>query len=454
MAMTARDVARLLNRVAFGATPADLDTWVGRPYEELVEHLLAVPADTTSRRLNPAEARQSTDESATVFSSSAAAHWLQVMRTTPYPLEERLVFFWHDHFATSGAGRNPDYADVVQQINTLRRHAFGSFREMVAAITVDPAMLMWLDGDVSTKDKPNENYARELFELFTMGTVPQRYTEEDVREAARALTGWEVRTALTLKPEARFNPAKHDTGEKRILGKRITDAGADEYRAVIDAALGQEVAPLYLAYELVKAFAYTPDTVDLLAAPDPLVDEVAATLRRTDWDLRVAYRTLLLSPRFRAPDAARGQQLVRPPVDLVVHAAKLFDLDFDDFLVGVDRYLSDMGQVPLAPPSVFGWPDSEHWLTTTGTVARYLLGYAVVTSLQTVVSRLSFTGRPDLPPSGELTAWTRRLGLPELSRNTELAVRDHLLELVAEPESVRQESVLMLLLASPEWEVV
>lgn len=455
MAMTPeQEVARLLNRVAFGATPADLDTWAERPYEDLVEHLLDVPSDVTQRQLNPAEFRQAVDESTTLFTSAAAAHWMQVMRTTAYPLEERVVFFWHDHFATSGAGGAPRYADVVAQINTIRRHAFGSFRELVAAITVDPAMLMWLDGDVSTKDKPNENYARELFELFTLGTVPQRYTEEDVREAARVLTGWEVTTSLTLKRAARFNPAKHDTGTKQVLGRTITAAGDREYRELIDVALDQEVAPLFVAYKLVKAFAYTPDTVDLVAAPDPLVDEVAASLRATDWDLREAYRTLLLSPYFRRPDATRGQQLVRPPVDLVVHAAKLFDLDFDDFITSADRYLADMGQIPLAPPSVFGWPDSEHWLTTTGTIARYLLGWAVITSLGRVTNRFALAGHGDLPPSGNLAAWTRRLGLPGLSRNTELAVRDHLLALAGEYEPSIQESVLLLLLASPEWEVV
>lgn len=471
---TREDVSRLLNRVAFGATEADLDKWTGQPYADLVEHLLDVPTDATQRQPNAGQVLHDADAVDTIFSftgsDDATVHWLEVMRSTPYPLEERLTFFLHDHFATAINGFEPSPPQVVKQIGLLRTHALGNFRQLVADITIDTAMLYWLDGDTNTKLKPNENYARELMELFTLGKLPQIYTEDDVREAARILTGWKpgdaydhlIRTALgpfgssaSQRNDAYFVPNDHDDGTKTVLGRTFKARGMDEYLDLIDHLLSQDVAPRWLAYRLIRNVAYTPDVGAVFG--EPLIEEVAGALLANDWEMRPAVRTLLLSDHFRYADRSRGQQLVRPPVDLVVHAAKLLDLHFVDlplfsgstFFNDVHRYLLEMGQIPLRPPSVFGWPDSEHWLGTTAVAHRYLLGYAATSSL----TSLRYGSHADLPAAGDLDAWAAKLGLADLSVNTRAAVKDYLDSQIGQPEATRQEGVLMLLLAAPEWEV-
>ncbi|MBW3661666.1 MAG: DUF1800 domain-containing protein [Actinobacteria bacterium] len=471
---TREDVSRLINRVAFGATEADLDKWSGQPYADLVEHLLDVPTEPALRQPTAGEVLHRADGIDTFINLTGddpVSHWLEVMRTTPYPLEERFTFFLHDHLATAPEGSAPSIQHVAAQIVRIRTHALGNFRDLIAAITIDPAMLYWLDGDTNTKVKPNENYARELMELFTLGKLPQVYTEEDVREAARMLTGWRPADAIDkllradapffggpqTRDDAQFWPDDHDDGDKVVLGRAFRSRGIDEYLDLIDHLLAQPSASRWIAYRMIRALAYTPDVGSVFG--EPLIEEVAAALVANDWDLRPAIRALLLSDGFRYTDRANGQQLVRPPADLVVHAAKVLDLTFADdlpfingsFIGGADDYLEQMGQVPMYPPSVFGWPDSEHWLGTTAVAHRYLLGYAVIGATRPFVG---FGTHADLPVSNDLDGWAAKFGLAGFSVNTSAAIKDYLESQAGRSESVLQEGVLMLVLSAPEWEVV
>ena len=453
-----QDVSRLFARVAFGATAADLDTWEGQPYEAAVDHLLNVPA-LDSRAPAPDEAERIAYENAEVrdhdgnffdivyiynFSTGipeAPAWWLERMRTTQYPLEERMVLFWHDHFATAYLTPYPDGRMLILQNQMMRRHALGNFRDLVSAMTLDPAMLYWLNGNENAKGAPNENYARELFELFTLGVVPQVYTEQDIRESARALTGWVVNPDLK---RVTFDANRHDTGSKTVLGETFGNLGAQEYLKVIDIALAQDVASRFLAWKLVLNFAYVPDTGDLYQDPDPLVDEVAATLR-SGWDLKAAMRTLLLSDGFRSADPSR--QIVRQPIDLVVSACKAFGIGAK--AQNVLLLLSRMGQLPFDPPNVGGWPINKEWLSPVTTLARYDWGVTCYNLWQSTLTGV----RPALPPSGDLNQWARRFGLADLSANTRALVQDYLAARAGAPESEKQAGVLILLASSPDWMV-
>jgi uncharacterized protein (DUF1800 family) len=305
---TRDEVARLLGRAAFGATEQDLAEWVGRPYEQLVDHLLDVPPPG---RRPPAqdEADRSvrTDgERVTGDPQGAAYWWLERMRTAQYPLEERMTLLWHGHFATAIRESAPDVGSVMAQNATMRTHALGNFSALAAAMTVDPAMLMWLNGADSMAGKPNENYAREFLELFTLGTRPQVYDETDVREAARMLTGW---TTDPVTRSVRFDNQRHDKGDKRVLGRTFSNTGRTEYLDLVGHVLSSDTALVHIARTLVRELAYIP------AADDPLVAQVAHVLRAAEWELRPALRTIFLSEPFRIADGHR--RLVRSPVQTV-----------------------------------------------------------------------------------------------------------------------------------------
>jgi len=440
------DVARLFGRAAFGATAAQLDQWQGKPYAAVVDHLLNVP--------DPATRGVALDDVSRVVAEVghnlplAQSWWLRRMQTTPWPLEERLVLFWHDHFATSFTPDGPSVMLLMKQNQTLRQHALGSFRAMCEAITIDPAMLIWLNGSVNTVERPNENYARELFELFTLGTAPQVYSETDIRESARALTGWNA-DALGL---VRFNPANHDTGTKSVLGTTIEDAGELEYKAIVDVALRQPVAPLFVASKLVQSFAYRPTTRDVLTERDPLVDEVAAAFTASDWSIRAAVRALLLSDHFRYADPAAGRQVVRQPAELAVHGAKVAGVAADD--PALPQVVADAGQSLLQPPNVGGWPVGREWLSTTTAIARYALPVALAKIRNQSLELL----RPPLPPSRDVTtgaaAWTKHLGLASLHPTTLAALRTYVTSRTGAPEVELQNGILALLMSSPDWEVM
>jgi uncharacterized protein (DUF1800 family) len=428
--LTATDVSRLLGRVAFGATSTDLDTWTGRPYEDLVDLLLTAdataPLPDDAQRLTYATGA-STDEGA------ARAWWLERMRTTPFPLLERMTLLWHGHFAT-GIRYPPTLAHLVTQNQTLRANALGNVRTLVEAVNTDPAMLYWLNGIENAPPRSNENYAREFFELFTLGKRPQVYTEADIRQAAKAFTGWYVDGNDTAK----FAPNRHDTKSKKVLGRTIANLGADEHKAVTDAALDQPVAKRFLAYKLVANLAYVP------SGNDALVHAVAAALTKNDWDVKAAVRTLLLHKDFRSST----RRLLRSPVECVVHAAKVLNVR----IAGGDLpwLLEGMGQSLFDPVDVSGWPLGRDWVSPVTAIARYDAGLAL--------HRLATDAPPNaaipLPDAEDVAGWTRRLGLTALSANTKNALGAYLRSAKKASAYDRQAGVLTLLLSSPEWVVV
>src|SRR5215212_8349438 len=209
-------IAHLLRRAGFSPSAAELDAAVAKGRDALLEDLLhpeAVP--------DPAEAGFPTSSIDYARPQSLRFWWLARMFATARPLQEKLTLFWHGHL-TSGLSRvNQLRFTMIAQNEFLRANALGSFHDLVLGISKDPAMIQWLDNNTNRKGKPNENYARELLELFTLGR-DRGYTEQDIREAARAFTGWFQRDGVF-----RFNAGEHDTGEKTIFGKTGNWDGSD-----------------------------------------------------------------------------------------------------------------------------------------------------------------------------------------------------------------------------------
>ncbi len=453
------DVARVLGRAAFGATGADLNTWTGRPYADLVDSLFPPgPVGSTSRLPFADEAeRIELERSANNDLATAQRWWLERMRTTPYPLEERLTLFWHDHFATAYSGQ-PDVGQVMIQNQLLRVHSLGSFRAMANAITTDAATLVWLNGTANHTNGVNENYAREFFELFTLGVLPQVYTETDIREAAKAFTGFVVNTTTRASS---FTPARHRLGTKSVLGRTVggypaNDArNATEYQEITEAALAHDdgwTAARFLAYKLVIQFGYQPDESNLGA--DELIRDVAAALR-PGWDLRAGVRTMLMHEHWRFAPASAGKQLVRSPIELVVHAAKVLGvvIDLPSGTLSAQQALASAqraGQAPFNPPNVGGWPTGLGWLSQTTTLGRYDMFNNLVTAFR---GQQRDKAAP-MPASGDFDWWAWYLGLAGFTTNTRLRLQEYLAAPGTTVEADKQASMFILVGSSPDWQVM
>lgn len=277
------------------------------------------------------------------------AVWLYRLLYSPHPLAERMTLFWHDHFATSNAKVN-DLRLMQRQNDVLRRHALGHFGEMLQEITRDPAMMVWLDSQLNKKGRPNENYAREIFELFSLGVG--RYSEKDIQEAARALTGWEV-----VDGRAVFFPEHHDDGEKTILGRTGRWAAGD----VVRIALQQPACARFLVRKLFgELVSETVEPSEEMLAP------LADGFRLRNYDIAWLVETILGSWVFYSP-AAIGQK-VKGPVDFAVGAVRMLagrasPLELADLC-------DQLGQSLFYPPSVKGWDGGDAWLNSTTLLGR------------------------------------------------------------------------------------
>ena len=370
VAMGVDDARHLLSRTGLGASPREIVEFSQLSRAQGVERLLAatrreartpppvwVSEAITPRRvvreLSPDE-RRAFEQQARQRMLELRAWWLQEMLATPSPLSERMTLFWHNHFVSSQ--QKVRSAQLMYRQNVLlRRHAVGNFGELVHAVAKDPAMIVYLDTATNRKGQPNENFAREVMELFTLGEG--HYSEHDVRDAARAFTGWSIDPE---RFEFTWRPAQHDDGEKTVLGRSGNFVG-DE---VLDILLAQPATADFVSAKLWREFVSPEPANDVERRERALV---AARFRASGYDTRVALRALLLSPGFWAkPNRAA---LIKSPVDLVVGTLRQFELPVVDPMPLV-MITTQLGQNLFAPPNVKGWPGGTAWINTQTLLAR------------------------------------------------------------------------------------
>ena len=268
--------------------------------------------------------------------------WAERMLDTDRPLQEKMALFWHGHFATA-QNKVRDYRKMLLQIDTFERHAAGNFGELLVAVAQDPGMLYYLDAGVNVKGAANENFAREVMELFTMGVG--NYTERDVREAARAFTGWNF-----VNLDFVVNEEQHDDGPKDFLGRTGNFDGVD----VLDIILEQPVTAEYIASKIYRFFVREDPSPELQA-------ELGAVFRDNDYELKPLLRTIFLSRDFYS-EASYGAHIKGPVEHLI---AMLNQLGAPD-VPGVPDFNSTtiaLGQHLLNPPSVAGWAQGRSWIT-------------------------------------------------------------------------------------------
>lgn len=360
------DARHLLNRTSFAANMSDIEAFARLTRTEAVERLLAwtrQPALTPPPRWtgepfeSPRLARTMNAEDRKRFQReqfekgvALRAWWLQQMLTTPSPLTEKMTLFWHNHFVSSQRKvRSPQL--MYRQNVLLRQYALGNFGELLHAVSKDPAMVIYLDSASNRKQQPNENFAREVMELFTLGEG--HYSEHDVKEAARAFTGWSLNRDTG---EFVFRRFQHDDGMKTVLGV----SGRFDGDAVLDILLAQPQTAEFIVAKLWREF----------VSPVPDVQQVgriASVFRDSHYDIKAALRALLTSDAFYAPQNRAA--LIKSPVDLVVGTLRQFRFTMGEPLPFVFT-VNQLGQNLFAPPNVKGWPGGDSWIDSSTLLAR------------------------------------------------------------------------------------
>ena len=434
--MIAQDIglmAHLMRRAGFGATRKQLDVLEATGYEAAVEQLLNPGEETRMedylvRRFHP-------EFSSMMGPRAPGENWLYRMATTSSPLQEKMALLWHGIFATG-------YAKVVHgkalsdQIRMFRQRGMGSFRDLLVGLAQDPAMIIWLDNQDNHKGAINENFGRELLELFTMGVG--NYSEDDIKECARAFTGWTIanREYMELRSQRdsdwpygriswhfQFNPEDHDDDEKEFLGQRGRFNG--EY--VIDIICQQEATARFIARHLYSYF-----VADELPVPewpynpprDPeAIEQLVRAYFDSNYDISAVLRVLFNSGFFRSQDCWYTK--VKSPVELVAGVLRLtgeFDRPRREIL---DRYsqASFMGQVLNDPPSVEGWHQGTDWLDTGTLVERVnfasqQIGDPAKPGVQAMIDRISADTDRIGTPEGLIDACLDQIGAVTVDEKT------------------------------------
>ena len=346
------NVAHLLRRAGFGGTTTQVATLAAQPWDTTVDQLLdfsGADPDTQPVYLTDAATGDWEKE------YKLQQWWLNRMATAASPLQEKLTLFWHGHFATANY-KVSDMLLMYQQNALFRANAAGNFRDLVHQMSLQPAMLIWLDNDPNVKGSPNENFARELMELFTLGV--DQYSQADVVASARAWTGHN--TLDGDREQYHFYPDRHDTDPKTFMGVTQNWDGPD----IIDFILGtdathKQIAARFIAKKMWTFFAYPDPEADVLTS---ITDSFLAN----DLSVHDLVRAIFMHPNFVSPKAMTG--LVRTPAEWVAACMRVVNMTAEQ--TNPQWYMDDMGQQLFEPPNVSGWRPNEYWVTTSRLWAR------------------------------------------------------------------------------------
>jgi len=372
-------ISWLHRRSGFGLTPAELDLATGAGVDATVERLVDPDGQGVPAGPDPWAGLTFTADQLKPQAVAAIARWVAQMSATPRPFEDWLVWFWHGHFATAiEKVKSPEY--MVGQLRLFRQAGLGGFAELLKAVTIDPAMLVWLDGRESTGKAPNENYGREVLELFTLGIGS--YQEADVRAGARALTGWTVPKRAQPKPpragQAKkqpagravrtgvyFLPGRHDQTPQTYLGQK----GVHDLDTTVAAITSRPECARFVSSRLASAVIGPVNRSDL--------DRLAARFTASGLELRdLARGVLSLGVDLARRDAV--QPVVLAPVPWLASALHQTGVTLNG--AQTVALLAAAGQVPMNPPSVGGWPSGAAWFNSATVAARYDLASLIATA--------------------------------------------------------------------------
>ena len=377
-------MAHLLRRAGFGATRSELEAYLAQGYEATVDELLD-PADVQSMPEDLIR-RYHVDQSELRILDSMGSRWMYRMVTTSAPLQEKVTLFWHGLFATSEM-KVQQAKVIVSQNEMFRRHGLGGFQTLLGELSRDPAMIFYLDNNDNHKTAVNENFGRELLELFSMGIG--NYSEQDVKEASRAFTGWTIDNAeyMVLRTnkasiwpygkiawQYRYDAADHDDGDKTFLGETGRFDGED----IVDIVVRQPATARFVSTRLYQFFV----SQVVGEEGEKLIEELMDSYFTSGYEIRSVLRTLFNSEHFKS-DRVRFAQ-VKSPAELVVGTLRL---------AGALRWPSPdvrqatltagyMGQQLFNPPSVEGWHEGEEWVDSGTLVERVNFASSYLSDLE------------------------------------------------------------------------
>lgn len=359
MELSQKQIQHLYLRAGFGALPSEIEQWCGKEKDQIVETFFKSSKEFKSINYLPYPLSEKEEQKGVsgfqilkmILRSQKDMEelnlqWIFKMTWTKAQLREKMVFFWHNHFATSAP-----FAYLMQeQNNLLRAHALGSFRKMLLAVSQDPAMLIYLNNQQNKKEHPNENFARELLELFTLGEG--QYTEKDIKEVARAFTGW----ATNNKGEFVFNVNDHDNGEKSVMGHTGNFKGEDILNIILD----NRCCAKFIVGKIYREFVNPVPHAEII---DALADEFFVS----DYDIEKLMRSIFLSNWFYS-EVNMGVKIASP-VELMVRLKKLIALEFNEDRTAIELQ-KVLGQVLFFPPNVAGWKGGENWIDSASLLIR------------------------------------------------------------------------------------
>jgi len=432
-------VIHLMNRAGFGITPDELDSCTGIAYEDLVENLLGskesshIPDDVIFRDHVDLHASR----------SGVPAYWAYRMISTKSPLEEKMSLFWHGIFATGNSKLN-NLRSLLNQIEMFRRSGTGKFDDLLLELSQDPAMLIWLDNQDNLNESINENYGREILELFSMGVG--NYTEDDIKECARAFTGWSVANSEYMSLMAQkdsiwpygrivwhydFKPGIHDVDTKEFLGEQGPFNGDDVIRIICS----QKATARFIARHMYNFFVAdevpVPQWKDTPPRDPAAIETLVEAYFEYDHDIKSVLRVLLTSNFFKES----RYQKIKSPVELVIGTLRLSgeyndDSKVDSSIFGVIAESDYMGQALCNPPSVEGWHTGEEWISSGALVDRVNfasqhIGNPDNDGVKHIVDRIRTDLRDDAHTVGELIeSCGNSVGITRISEDTIEGVLD------------------------------
>ncbi len=424
-----RRIARLIHRFGFGPRPGESSTLLAGGFDQAAEKYLNAPlrdafADSQGEPKVSDVGKRPAPNSANVVAyatekraqlTSLTSWWLDRMVLSEHSLRERMTWFWHGHWATSYQ-KVDDALPMYLQNQTLRRNAVGNFTQMSREMVNDAALIFWLDGQTNTVKAPNENLSRELMELFTLGV--NRYSEDDVKETAKALTGYKVDKS---SGRVTFYPKQHFTGSIKVLGAQ----GSYDANSLSDFLVARSDCALFIAERLWYRF---------ISSTNPLSDS-GLTSNFASRDIAALVKAIGMHSALDDPN----NSMVKSPIDWFVSASRALAITPSQFSNPnlIRNYLDLLGQRPFFPPNVGGWPADQAWLSTSS--AQYRIQFATL-----LVREGDLTPISSLAQSKRIDALADWLGIVEWSSRTRMALNG----------AIKDPARLALLaLCSPEYVV-
>ena len=422
-------MAHLMRRAGFGATREELERYVAKGYDATVEELIDPPDDMPAGSMALLLRYMPGCLLPGASPLPGQYNWMYNMITTQRPLEEKMALFWHHVFAT-GNSKVDNCDQLLEQLVMFRRYGMGNYRELLMEVSNNPAMIFWLDNNENHREAVNENWGRELLELFSMGV--SNYTEVDVREASRAFTGWTIQPKLPRQPFGRFPwrfeylGEDHDDGEKTFLGHTGNLNGED----IIDIIVKEPATSRFICRHLYSFF--VADEVQVPAwTIEPARDEEALGLmidafEESGYEIQAVLRTIFNSEFFKNARYAK----ITSPAEVVTNTLKLVGAYRvpEPTIEDIGSQANYMGQSLLDPPSVEGWYTGQEWINSGSLLARinFVADRVANTSLpgvQTIIDRMKGDGVKS--PEELLEASLEHMGFLEVGRETREQLMEH-----------------------------